>query len=291
MRKRRLIIILSLLLLTGLTIAFIWPNRPPRCNQTVDVFEGITYHRQARSSPRPLMIHIITIDTSAPGLEFLVTPGETNQPREYRARTTTEFLQDYQVQVAINGGFFRPFHSRNPLDYYPHSGDLVDVAGLAIANGERYSTDKPDFPSVCITATDVVIRHWGCAAGTEQAVTGNRLLINRGQIQTKFVKPTTKNLHPRTAVGVDKSGQTVWLVVVDGRQGGYSEGLTLHELAELLVELGAEEAVNLDGGGSSTLVVEQEGQAETLNAPYHTRIRMRERPVANHLGVYARPRK
>ena len=64
---------------------------------------------------------------------------------------------------------------------------------------------------------------------------------------------------------------------------------TLREVAALMKRLGAWRAVNLDGGGSSTLVVEKDGAAQVMNAPYHTRIPMRERPVANHLGVYAEP--
>jgi exopolysaccharide biosynthesis protein len=88
---------------------------------------------------------------------------------------------------------------------------------------------------------------------------------------------------------VDKAGETLWLIVVDGRQQNYSEGVTLAELAGIAVELGADRALNLDGGGSSTLVMARDRGAKVLNAPIHTRVPMRERPVANHLGVYAQP--
>ena len=77
------------------------------------------------------------------------------------------------------------------------------------------------------------------------------------------------------------------LMIVDGRQPNYSEGITLSELAELMREFGAYHALNLDGGGSSTLVVAGvDGQPRVLNSPIHTRIPGRERPVATHLGVY-----
>lgn len=69
------------------------------------------------------------------------------------------------------------------------------------------------------------------------------------------------NVHPRTAVGVTEAGGLL-LVVVDGRQS-ISRGVDLNELARLLRDLGAVEAVNLDGGGSSTLVV----QGHLLNRP------------------------
>ena len=93
-------------------------------------------------------------------------------------------------------------------------------------------------------------------------------------------------LHPRTAVGVSKDGRTVYLVVVDGRQKGLSEGITLVELAAWMKRLGCWDAINLDGGGSSTLVVKQpDGSPRIVNSiPGGI-----QRSVANHLGVHADP--
>ena len=96
-------------------------------------------------------------------------------------------------------------------------------------------------------------------------------------------------LHPRTAIGYSHNGRYLYLVVVDGRQTLYSEGMTLMELAELMIDLGADYAMNLDGGGSSTMVVEgRDDQPRILNYPIDNYIPGRERPVANHLGVYVR---
>ena len=90
-------------------------------------------------------------------------------------------------------------------------------------------------------------------------------------------------------VALDAAGTTLLLVVVDGRQPNYSGGVTLPELADLVVEFGGWAALNLDGGGSSTLVAEgPDGRPRVLNSPIHGRHPPgRERPVANHLGVYA----
>jgi exopolysaccharide biosynthesis protein len=74
---------------------------------------------------------------------------------------------------------------------------------------------------------------------------------------------------------------------VDGRQPFYSEGITLKELADLMISLGAQNAMNLDGGGSSTMVVEgEDGRPRILNSPIDNYIPGRERPVANHLGIF-----
>ncbi len=61
--------------------------------------------------------------------------------------------------------------------------------------------------------------------------------------------------HPRTGVGISKDGRTLWLLVVDGRQPGLSVGMSLPEMTDFMVELGAYNAYNLDGGGSSTMVI------------------------------------
>ena len=108
---------------------------------------------------------------------------------------------------------------------------------------------------------------------------------DRGENDTDFPQP-------RTAVGLDKRNSKLIIVVIDGRQPGYSEGATLEELAQLMINLGAYTAMNLDGGGSSTMVMEDENQnPKVLNSPINNQIPGRERVVGNHLGIFARPRK
>ena len=94
-------------------------------------------------------------------------------------------------------------------------------------------------------------------------------------------------LHPRTAIGINKNGRWVYIVVVDGRQPFYSNGATYQQLAEILQDLGAFNAMALDGGGSSTMVIQGEnGEPIVLNSPIDNYIPGRERPVANHLGIF-----
>jgi len=96
-------------------------------------------------------------------------------------------------------------------------------------------------------------------------------------------------IDPRTAIGTNHNGRFIYLVVVDGRQPFYSEGATFAELAGLLHELGASYAMSLDGGGSSTMVIEgEDGKPVISNSPIDSYIPLRERPVANHLGVYVK---
>ena len=87
--------------------------------------------------------------------------------------------------------------------------------------------------------------------------------------------------HPRSAIGVDADG-AVWLVVVDGRQPD-SRGVDLGELADILAALGARDAVNLDGGGSSALVVRAGENWVRLNRPTGGDV---EREVSTALGAF-----
>jgi hypothetical protein len=289
MRKRakRILIALILLILAALLpFVTVYLIRPPRIDSTVELFPGVLYVRQARAEPRSLMIHVVEIDLRVPGIDFLVTPGDRSKGLEIPARTASKFLQEFGAQIAINGSFFVPFRVGSTLwDYYPHSGEPVDVTGLAISNGIVYS-EYEGSPVLCITEERVDISQLDCPEGTVHALAGSQILVADGE---SVVQRGAGGLGPRTAVAVDEEGRTLWLIVVDGRQDGYSEGVTLEELAGIAVELGVDRALNLDGGGSSTLVVADGARAEVLNSPIHTRIPTRQRPVANHLGVYVQP--
>lgn len=291
MNKKHLLIIVLLvfLLMIAVAAAIVWPDRPPRTNYQAELFEGVTYERQVRSTPRRLVIHIVEIDLSNQDIDFQVTPGDKSSGMDLYARTTGAFLEEFDVQLAINGGFFEPFRASTPWGYKPKSGDPVNVKGFAIANGETYSNDYVDYPVICLSADRAELQPGMCPPGTTQALAGTPILINNGTAVAHEQNPYHIEPHPRTAVAVDTGGHKLWLVIIDGRQPRYSKGATLTELTEILLAVGATDALNLDGGGSSTLVIEGLEGPQLLNAPIHTRIPMRERPVANHLGVYAHP--
>lgn len=291
---RRVMPALTLLALAVGALAAWWAfrmfSRPARSGEARELFHGVHYERTVSDVPRRVTVHKVRIDLDAGGIGFVVTPGDVSGGKEIPARTTSAFLNEFDAQVAINAAFFEPFHSNHPLDYYPEPGEAVDVLGRAVAEGELYSEDNQDWPTLCLSSNRVEIALGELPVGVRWAVAGRHLLVDQGEAVEAKGDAFNVELHPRTAVGVDERGRTLWLVVVDGRQKNYSEGATLKELAALMVHLGAWRALNLDGGGSSTLVIEAEGgEAGVLNAPYHTRVPMRERPVANHVGVYAKP--
>lgn len=91
--------------------------------------------------------------------------------------------------------------------------------------------------------------------------------------------------HPRTAVGIGRNGRRLLLVVVDGRQTPHSDGMTLRELADVMRALGARDAINLDGGGSTTLVYSEPANAGALRIANRPSDPTGERPVGNALGI------
>lgn len=87
------------------------------------------------------------------------------------------------------------------------------------------------------------------------------MLVNNGKVDISMATSSSfaSSRQPRTAVAIDATGQRVFLVTVDGRQKGYSTGVSLKELGNYLISLGAKYAINLDGGGSTTMVARQFG--------------------------------
>jgi exopolysaccharide biosynthesis protein len=108
-------------------------------------------------------------------------------------------------------------------------------------------------------------------------------LIKEGKIditdkREKMIAGFATDRHPRTAVARLNSGKLL-LVAIDGRQPGVSVGMSLQELAELLLEFGATDAINLDGGGSTTMVI----QNKIVNRPSD---QTGERPVSDAILVF-----
>ncbi|WP_249870818.1 phosphodiester glycosidase family protein [Oceanobacillus saliphilus] len=113
------------------------------------------------------------------------------------------------------------------------------------------------------------------------AIGGNTILVENGQVPANVDDNLTA---PRTAVGFSEDGKTMILGLIDGRQVD-SRGMTYKEMGELMKEYGAYQALNLDGGGSSTMVARMPGEtdANIVNNPSDGT----ERYVPNGIGVFA----
>jgi Phosphodiester glycosidase len=275
MKPRRLITaaLLALLLLTPALRAK---------DRTTSPFIGVRLHEITRTEPRPLVIRVAEIDLGAPGISFLVTPGngdpngeEPGDPNfETTRQTTLQFLKDQNAQLAINASFFTfkkdPQTNKGILD--------TDNVGLVVSRGEPVSPFRGDWTAINIAKDNTVSIVHGeddtfrlTAQTPEQArlynaVTGSDPIVIDGKpLEKQPDRSFFTTAHPRTAIGIT-GHNTLLLVTVDGRQPGFSEGMSLDELAQLMIELGAVNALNLDGGGSTTMVI-ADPQPRVLNFP------------------------
>ncbi|MFN8411284.1 MAG: phosphodiester glycosidase family protein [Anaerolineales bacterium] len=259
-------------------------TRPASIRQ--NLFTGITYLRKELTSPRKIVVHVIAIDMLTTGLEFLVTPSSRNDGI-ICSRTTSKFLEEFGVHVAINGDGFSYL---NPVNYPPASfcgngGEPLKLNGYAASRGKQTSPQVNGRPTVYIAQNNRVTINT-VTGKIFNAVSADRVIVKGGAI--------VKNLaalepNPRTAMGINKNGKWLILMTVDGREFGVSEGVTLTELANLLLSYGVYDGVNMDGGGSSAMVIKgADGKARTLNTAIDQNVPGQERAVANHLGVFVK---
>ena len=246
-----------------------------------------------------------------------VAPGEDSARVEVlvsddpddRRETVSSFAADTRACVVINGGYFSM--ERTPA---LHAGLLV-VDGVieapatrsVVRDDVRYPTaraalgvTKAGFDIAWATSREGSLQAWlappphrqGTPAEldpatsipwhVEDALGGGPALVADGKVHVAtdeevFFGSAIPYTHPRTAAGITADG-TLLLLLVDGRQRE-SRGVRLKELAEILVGIGAAEALNLDGGGSSSLVV----NGKLLNNPVG---RGKEREVMTAVGVF-----
>jgi len=243
-------------------------------------FVGVEVAEVRASEPRRLRGVALRIDLRAEGVSFLATPANGERPGETDAQLTSAFLAEHGLQAAINAAPFDRVHEQ--------PGQPQDVRGLLVSEGKKVSR-AGESPALLIDRKN---RAWieesmsSVPASAWNAVGGFAVIVEGGE-------PTGRGdqkLHPRTAAGVSKDGRWLFLVVIDGRQFGHSGGVSTAELASLFLHLGAWDAINLDGGGTSTLVVAGlDGAPKILNSPVHGGLPGRERLSACHLGVRAQP--
>ncbi len=238
-----------------------------------------------RTQPTPLVAHIVTIDLAkAPGgLKVVAERG----PDGFVAATVSRLAELNGLVLAVNANFFHV-----PAGKYPVAGERADTVGGLILDGETVAPKGPGLglinAGLCMNGRNVRVEKGFECKGARYGLASGPLLLWHGEaVDTEFADKIFKSVrHPRTAVGVDSAKQKAWLLVVDGRQPGVSEGATLDELKQMLKDEGAVDALNLDGGGSSVLVARSpDGTLRVLNVPIHDRSPGRERPVVSAVGV------
>jgi hypothetical protein len=260
--------------------------RPPLVRDSIShPYQGVTYIDRLVSAPRPIHLHVVQIDAGAPGIRFKLSPHAG--PREVMRQTTAAFLAAEHAQVAINAHYFWPWPSAEPE---------AIVIGIGASEGDVYSSFEipeqsyallPDAPGINIDAanqativhrdstqpdgkhTREAVALWTTLAGSAQIVTDGIVTIPKyadSEHPDRSLTPGGPGnysndhswyeaLNARTAIGLSRDGRTITLFTVDVRGG--STGLSVREAAQALVkDYGVWNALNLDGGGSTSLAME-----------------------------------
>jgi len=246
---------------------------PGKIRQWKPIFRGVSISGARLSGNMSLEVNAVRINLWDPTIEFLVSPSNGEKPKDSDARSTSDFLKEYNCQIAINGSVFLPA-AKSRLD-------PVDVLGLSLSRGDLYSQANK-YHALLISRKG---RAWIATPpfnlrGAYNGLSGYYSILQHGRNLGSM-----RARHPRTAVGISQDGRYLVLMTIDGRQPGYSNGATLAEAAAWLKKFGSYHGLNLDGGGSTTLVIEGvNGLPKLINRPAGATQRL----VANHLGVYAR---
>lgn len=267
-------------------VLFYYWGRPLPIEMREEYYPCVVYYRKVHWAPNLMIAHILTVDLTCKQVEMFATPPD--RPRgdaQLDARKTSEFVNQYELTFAVNGDAFHPWHSDFPFDFYPHALDDVQPYGISASQGEMYGGDLGIplyFSDKDEASFERPIRK------VYNAISGTNWLIHYGILNPDL---NDRTLAPRTAVGLDSGGTKLIIVVVDGRQPFYSNGATIQETAELMQLYGGENAILMDGGGSSTLVIRdpKTGKAKVMNSPIDLGVPGRERYIANHLGGWIRP--
>lgn len=265
-------------------LTFILATRPASIRQ--NFFKGITYLRKDLTTPRNIVVHVLALDMQTAGLEFLVTPSNRTDGIMC-TRTTSKFLEEFKVNVAINAdGFSYLSPATFPAaTYCANGGEPVKLNGFAASRGKVISPRNNERPIVYISQKNLTTIE-KVAGNVFNALSADRVVVRNGAV-VKSLAALEPN--PRTALGVNKNGRWLILMTVDGREFGTSEGVTLTELGNLLLSYGVYSGVNLDGGGSSAMVIKGiDGKPRKLNTAIDMNVPGQQRAVANHLGAYVK---
>lgn len=214
-------------------------------------------------------VHVVMIDLSRSEISVVATPPDG------RRTVTSAFARANEAVVAVNANWFGS-----------------SACGLAAGGGQVW-------PDAYADGCDASIG-FGAGGRAEvfdsrrihrgplprpwmtEAVSGKPWLVKAGRPLGPWTRPRRMDARAqRTAVGLTQDGRTLILLVADGRRRDVS-GVTGAELVTFLRELGAHDAINLDGGGSSTLFIASEGGVVNRQRGTHERV------VGNHLGIRIR---
>ena len=267
-----------LALLVSATLLAVEPrntqNAAPRITQSVlgsaveRIADGVELHRLddpgLLTPPGPVSVQALRLDPAKVRVDIGLA-----QDRLPARETVPGIAGRNGALAAVNAGFFA-LADGGPAGFLKKAGTVVGRARRprgAVAFTERSGKARLLFDRVSVVLSPkkkleyqprlgTSAKDWARAAS---AVGGAGLLMLNGRVLTEWADEQLANgfdttRHPRTMIGVDAQ-EAIWLVTVDGRQPSLSLGMSFTELQGLSRRLGLRSSLNLDGGGSTTMVV------------------------------------
>ncbi len=203
-------------------------------------YAGVRY--LVRRTSIPSVLYALVVDLKAPGVEVFATPYAD------RWQPVSDFAKKNRCVAATNGGFWGMMQRAEGItagggQRWPDGDDDEEVGFFAITRQGQAWISPPE--QVIENVAPERLR---------DALSGEPMLVRDGKLDEKSLDAFSSSelRHPRTAIGVNKAGDKVIVIVADGRRTS-SRGMTLYALGRTFVDLGAFSALNLDGGGSSTM--------------------------------------
>lgn len=185
---------------------------------------------------------------------------------------TSKFAKDSGAVVAMNGSFYNMSKPYNSVCYFKKHGveEFVfnekmaqrDNGAVAISAKGKLSIHPADEAEPGNIAPE---QTWPTRLDAVSVVSSGPILIVDGKDARLDEGSFNRNRHPRSAVGT--AGKKVYLVAVDGRNADNAQGVSLWEFTKIMRWIGAEDALNMDGGGSTTLYAEGQNGNGIVNHP------------------------
>jgi exopolysaccharide biosynthesis protein len=274
-------------------VSFCWFLPVPIVAEKVTARDSaLVCHHDTRRNPN-LSLHWLWLDLGDTNISVQVAKAGGVPPNSGRWVTTllptSEIAAREAFDVAINGDFFG---AENTVDTEGKKtgyirGKLAEPVGPAMTRGLLWHQaigNRPCLEITCSNTAKIFEYHPAepVDPGAQEILGGGQIIVSAGKPVLYSTEFSTFR-HPRTAVGIDRSGRRLLLLEVDGRQPALSVGMSLAELSEEMIKLGCDTALNLDGGGSATMVWRDTvtRRLKVVNSPSDTR----ERAVADIFGA------
>jgi len=285
-----------------LCLSVIFSAEPIDWKKCPQVLPGVRLCKLALTEPRLMKVNIIRVDLTLPGLRFAGTPRARNWGMEMPdfpggvirtfRETTADFMKMCRMPVQAGGYGVNMFLAVNSVPWTPWTTPFThkyaDPLGVMISNGVVVDEEQKNCGAHFVVWKDGTVAIepsvpadkfqdiWLCAGGFA-------VLLDDGQP----VNQGDKSIHPRMVYGISQDKHWLYLMTIDGRQKEWSIGANNEEMTKLMQDAGAWDAINMDGGGSTTMCLWDYQKNEAVMLNHHSG--NSKRNVGGNIGLYIDP--